>query len=90
MNNPIEISDGNQTLKITSKFLVCDHLQFEVLIGNNVLERYLNKLDYRNRYAEFNLSNEDTIAIPFGNNIRKVRSGISHHSNPIVLSSWLY
>ena len=61
----IEISDGNQTLKIKSKFLVCNHLQFEVLIGNNILERYLNKLNYRKRSAEFNVSNEDTIEIPF-------------------------
>ena len=87
---PIEISDGNQTLKIKSKFLVCNHLQFEMLIGNNILERYLNKLNYRNRSAEFNVSNEDTIEVPFGNNIRKIRSGISNHTNPIVLSSWLY
>ena len=49
-----------------------DHLPFEALIGNNILERYLNKLDYRNRYAEFRASNNSTIRIPFGNNLRKM------------------
>ena len=46
---PIEISDGSQTLTIKSQFLVSDYLPFESLIGNNILERYLDKLDYRNR-----------------------------------------
>ena len=88
---PVEISDGYQTLTLKSQFLVCESLQFEALIGNNILENYLNKLDYKNRYAEFNVSNKNTIEIPFGNNnIKKMRSGISNHSNPIVLSSWLY
>ena len=86
---PIEISDGNQTLELKSQFLVCDYLQFEVLIGNNILDRYLNKLDYKNRYAEFNDSNMNTIEIPFNNNKIK-RSNIGKHSNPVVLSSWLY
>ena len=88
---PLEISDGTQILKLISQFLVCDHIQFEAIIGNNILDRYLNKLDYRNRYAEFNVSNKNTIEIPFGNiRIKKVRSGINNHSNPVVLSSWLY
>ena len=87
---PLEISDGTQILKLISQFLVCDHIQFEAIIGNNILDRYLNKLDYRNRYAEFNVSNKNTIEIPFGNiRIKKVRSGINNHSNPVVLSSWL-
>ena len=86
---PIEISDGSQTLKLKSQFLVSDHLPFEALIGNNILERYLNKLDYRNRYAEFRASNNNTIRIPFGNNLRKMRSSTINHSNLVVLSSWL-
>ena len=86
---PIEISDGSQTLKLKSQFLVSDHLPFEALIGNNILERYLNKLDYRNRYAEFRASNNNTVRIPFGNNLRKMRSSTINHSNLVVLSSWL-
>ena len=87
---PLEISDGTQTLKLKGQFLVCDHIQFEAIIGNNILDRYLNKLDYKNRYAEFNVSNMNTIEIPFVNKIKKVRSGINNHLNPVVLSSWLY
>ena len=86
---PIEISDGSQILRLESQFLVSDHLPFEALIGNNILERYLNKLDYRKRYAEFRASNTNTIGIPFGNNLRKMRSSKSNHSNLVVLSSWL-
>ena len=83
---PIEISDGSQTLTIKSQFLVSDYLPFESLIGNNILERYLDKLNYRNRYAEFRVSNTNIMGIPFGNNLRRMNS--SNQSNLLVLSSW--
>ena len=85
---PIEISDGSQTLIIKSQFLVSDYLPFESLIGNNILERYLDKLDYRNRYAEFRVSNTNIMGIPFGNNLRKMNSSNHNQSNLLVLSSW--
>ena len=85
---PIEISDGSQTLTIKSQFLVSDYLPFESLIGNNILERYLDKLDYRNRYAEFRVSNTNIMGIPFGNNLRKMNSSNHNQSNLLVLSSW--
>ena len=87
---PIDISDGIQTLQLKSQFLVSDHLPFEALIGNNILDRYLDKLDYTNRYAEFRISNTNNMGIPFGNKIRVMRSDVNNYSNPIVLSSWLY
>ena len=87
---PIDISDGIQTLQLKSQFLVSDHLPFEALIGNNILDKYLDKLDYRNRYAEFRISNTNNMGIPFGNKIRVMKSDVNNYSNPIVLSSWLY
>ena len=85
----IEIPHNNQSVTLTHTFLVCNDLPFEALIGNDSLEKVLHRLDYSRRCAELKENSEHCrstiVTIPFGHNLKNLRSETYSYSCPTVL-----
>ena len=81
---PIEIRNKNESIIITTTFLVCDHLPFEALIGNDILNNALNQLDYSSKCAELKVESRHfgtkIIRVPFGYGPKNIRSNTYSYS----------
>lgn len=53
---PMTIKQGDQVLSFTNEYLISDTLPYEIILGNNILGKVLDKLDYTNNTVDFNLN----------------------------------